>query len=360
MRRLERYVFAEVAAPFVVGVLLILVILLGDQLHQLLRLLITQDVDLLTVVRLLIFILPELSVTAMPLATILAVSVGVNRLAVDLEWTSMRLCGLSLGRLLLPIHLFGVLVGLSAWFVSEQLAPAAKQEFDRIKQGIQLSNPALVIEPERWLDTPSGDARFYVKRVDHRTGRLQELLILTDLESEYPSVLTAKEAYFDDQGFVMLEVIRHVWRPDGTLQRDSQTERARVEIRRLTLQGAASFSGLPDQMTSAQLRERIEQRRERGLDPVGDLVALHKRIALPAGCWLLALLCAPLAILTARRGGYAGFLVAALLVIAYFLSLQFGAALAASEAFAFWPPFGVWIQNAAFGVLALVLIWRCR
>lgn len=360
MRRLERYVLAEVATPFVVGVLLIVVILLGDQMHQMLRLLITQDVGLGTIVRLLLFLMPDMSVTAMPLATILAVSVGINRLAVDNEWATMRVSGVSFQRLMLPVTVFGALVAGASWFVGELVAPLARQEFDRLLSGIQLSNPAVVIQPERWLDTPAGDARFYVKRVDHRTGRLRELLILSDLDSTYPSALMAQEAYFDDEGFVMVDVIRHVWRADGTLQRDARTERARVELRRLTLDGLSSVGGLPEQMTSAELRRRIAERRDDGLGPVSDLVALHKRYALSTGCWLLALLCAPLAVLTARRGGYAGFLVAALLVIAYFLTVQLGASLAVSPAFAFSPPLGVWLQNGAFGLLAVALAWRCR
>ncbi len=361
MRRLERYILAEIAGPFVVGVLLILVILLGDHLHKMLRVLITQDVGLVTVIRLLAFILPELTVVGIPLATILAVSVGINRLAVDREWSTMRTSGLSLGRMLVPVHLFGLTVALTTWLIGEHLAPAAKQEFDRTFSTLRLSNPALVVEPGRWLDTPAGDARFYVRRVDPRTNRLEELLILTDLQSDYPTTLTARQAWFDDDGFVMHDVIRHVWRPDGTLRSDSRTTTARVAIRRLTFEGLVTAGGLPDQMTSDQLRRQIEQQREQGLDPVSDTIALQLRYAAPVGCYLLALMCAPLALLTARRGPFAGLLIAATLVVVYFLSLQLGASLARSPAFEPFPTLGVWLQNLAFGLVAVVLyLWSAR
>jgi lipopolysaccharide export LptBFGC system permease protein LptF len=357
--RLDRYLLEEISAPFVVGVLVILVMLLGDSLYYLMSLVIVHGVGLGTVTRLLLFILPEMMANAFPLATILAVSLGVSRLAREGEWTAMRLSGVSLPRMLAPFVGFGVAVALMTWSVAEHLAPAANVEFARVVTAIGLSKPTVVLKPQTWYRPTSGESAFYVGGVDDATGTLRHLLLFTDLRSDYPSMLSAASARYSDGKFVLERVIRHVWRPDGTLQREGESRQAILRIDQLA-SATSLMPRLPETRSAAQLRETISAARKHGAPDNSVLLDLHRRYAGPAACLVLALLCVPLNLAGGRRGGYMGLLISAVLVVVYFLTLQLGLSLARTGFLQRLPVLGAWLQNVVFGLLALVLLRRAR
>ncbi|MCC7492074.1 MAG: LptF/LptG family permease [Fimbriimonadaceae bacterium] len=359
MRTLSSYLLEEITAPFIVGLLVILVMLLGDQLYELLNLLLAKDVAPLTVVRLLLFILPDMMVVAFPLATILAVSLALDRLVREREWDAMRLAGCSLGRLLLPIHCFGLVAGGLAWFVSEHLAPAAKREYVAIHTRLALADPTVVIQPQSWFQAPGRDRWLFVDRIAETTGEMFEVVVFSDLQGDYPSALFARRAQRVGDKLVLREVVRHLWRPDGSLQRESETAVAEVQFASLLPEsiGTPSTAG---ELTSGQLREMIRQSADQGVARTDQVIDLHRRYAAPVACYLLALLCVPLNILLSRRGGFMGLLITSVLVVVYFLTHEIGVTLARDGFLQRVPLLGVWLQNLLFGGLALLLLRRCR
>ncbi|NUQ00689.1 MAG: YjgP/YjgQ family permease [Armatimonadetes bacterium] len=359
MKLLQRYLLEEILAPFLVGVMVILVMLLGDHLYTLLNLLLVKHVELGTVFRLLLFILPDMMVRAAPLATILAVSLGVNRLVRENEWSPMRLGGMSPGQMLLPVHLFGLGAGLLAWIVSEQIAPAAKMEYTRIYTQLSLSDPTVVIEPQSWFQPPGNESWFFVNSVDESTGEMHNLVVFSDLRSDYPTVLIARHARLVGERFLLREVVRHIYRPDGTLYRESETREVEVLFSSLVPQ----VGGIPQaaaEMSSTQLRRMLEDLREKGVKQPVQLVDLHAKYAVPVACYLLALMCVPLNLLNAQRGSFVGLLITSVLVIVYFLTHEIGLTLARDGFLRQYPVVGAWLQNIVFGVLALALMRRVR
>lgn len=359
IRIADRYLIEEVGAPFIVGVLVILVMLLGDHLYDLLNLLLVKHVEPVTVGKLLLFILPEMMTIAFPLATILAVSLGVSRLAHDSEWSSLRVGGLSLGRMLVPISVFGLVVGSAAWIIGDTIAPVAKEQYRRIYLQLSIADPTIVIEPQSWFRPPGRDSWFFVNSIDKSSGRMRDLIVFSDLRSDYPTVLVAKQARLAGGRLHLDGVVRHMWRADGTLQRESETREVEILLERLVPQAVGSSLG-PAEMSSARLREMIDDLRQQGIKRPDQVIDLHRKYAAPVACLVLALMCVPLNLLTAHRGSFAGLLITAVLVIVYFLTLQLGVTLARDGYFRNWPVLGVWLQNLVFGALTLALLRRCR
>ncbi|MBI2300709.1 MAG: LptF/LptG family permease [Armatimonadetes bacterium] len=305
MRLIDRYLLEEIATPFVVGVMVILVMLLGDQLYQLLMLVITRGVSVVTVSRLLLFKLPSMTVVALPLAVILATSLGLGRLVREGEWTSLRLGGAGLRRLLRPILVFGLAITALSWVVGESIAPPALAQFERIQTELAVADPTIVVQPQRWFKPGSSRAWFYVNELDPRTGIMRNVVIFSDEQSDYPTALFAREARFDQEKFYLTDVARHVWRPDGTLQREATTQRVILNVARLSPRLAGSALST-DEMSASQIREMIERSGQQGVARPDQVLDLHRRYAAPAACLVLALLCVPLNLLTARRGSFAG------------------------------------------------------
>lgn len=356
---LQRYLLEEIIAPFVVGVMMILVMLLGDHLYKLLDLVIVKGVGLLTVARILLLIMPEMMVIAFPLATMLAVSLGVNRLVRENEWSSMRLGGMSLQRMLVPVIVFGAGVGCLAWLISEHLAPAAKQEYVRATTRLALANPTVVIQPKKWFQPPTNDRWFFVNSVDPRTGVMRNLVIFSELQSDYPTALMAQEGRLVGERFVLKKVVRHMWRSDGTLERESETDEVEMRFSKLVPQviGLGQTAG---EMSSGQLKALIRQQGKQGIRRPDQVIDLHRKYAAPVACLVLALMCVPLNVLTAHRGSFFGLLITAILVVIYFLTLKLGESLARDGFLRQVPVLGVWLQTIVFGLLTAGLLRRCR
>lgn len=361
--RLARYLLEEAAAPFMVGVTVILVMLLGDSLYYLMNLVIVHGVRLPTVARLLTLIMPAMLVNAFPLATILAVSLSVSRLMREGEWTAMRLAGCSLGRLVLPFAAFGAAIGSLTWVVGEHLAPAANREFVQVITQIGSTKPTVVLKPQSWFRPGSGlnDPAFYVGGVDDTTGVLKDLIVFTDLQSDYPTMLIARSAHYEEGKFILEHVMRHVWRADGTLARESEARRAVLRVETFTGGLLGMPNKTPDVRSASQLRDALAKAPQQpGFRDTNAVVDLHRRYAAPVACLVLALLCVPLNLLGGRRGGFMGLLISAVLVVVYFLMLQLGMTLGRNGALRTVPALGPWLQNIVFGALASWLLWRAR
>lgn len=147
-RKLDRYVWSELRAPFVLGVIGFSLALLLNAVFQLAINTIEKRVPFGILVAFLGTQLPVIFLLTMPMATLLAVLVGVGRLAVQNEIIALRAAGVSPRRVFTPVFLFGVLVTLLSLGVSLEIAPRAKLRQKQLAQEIVRSrDPSREIEP---------------------------------------------------------------------------------------------------------------------------------------------------------------------------------------------------------------------
>lgn len=353
----DRYLLEEVLVPFVIGLQVILVPLLADSLYYLMRMVLVHHVEWRTVGRLLLFLTPQMLATAFPLATILAVSLGVGRLAREGEWTALRLSGWSLWRLVVPFVVFGALASAGQWVIGEYLAPRANAEFGRLVTRISLSRPAAALPPKTWTSPLGSGWSLYVNAVDETSGELQGLVMFTNLDSDYPTLLAARTARYTEGRLELAGVVRHVWRPDGTIEREGASQRALFPVEALVDATFADLPRMPDTRSAADLRLSLEAE---GYEARDTRIDLHRRYAAPLSCLVLALLCVPLNAAGGRRSGFLGLLIAAVLVVVYFLTQQLFVSIARNGNLDPLPALGPWLQNVLFVAAALVLLWRQR
>ncbi|MDR7598540.1 MAG: LptF/LptG family permease [Armatimonadota bacterium] len=94
VRTLDRYVISELVPPFLMGVSVFLVLLVGDILYVLAEYLARGQVPLGALLRLLFYKLPHMLVLTFPVSTLFGTLLGVGRLARDNEITALRMAGL--------------------------------------------------------------------------------------------------------------------------------------------------------------------------------------------------------------------------------------------------------------------------
>jgi LPS export ABC transporter permease LptG len=89
-----------------------------------------------------------------------------------------------------------------------------------------------------------------------------------------------------------------------------------------------------------------------------DWIELHRRFALPTSCLVLALVGIPLGLSSKKGGKSTGFVLAILLVFAYYFASLVGISLARQGRVS--PGFGVWLADLVFFLGGAFLLWRAE
>jgi lipopolysaccharide export system permease protein len=119
-RTLDRFVLAEMAGPFVSGILIFTMIFVaGDLLFQAARLVIERGVSFGVVVRLFVYRLPEVIGLTLPMSCLLSTLLSTNRMSRDSELVALKSLGVSFRRILRPVMGASFLIAASALAFNE-------------------------------------------------------------------------------------------------------------------------------------------------------------------------------------------------------------------------------------------------
>ena len=110
----------------VLGLLLFTFILVLDQISQLMKILVSRGADLQTVVRAFLYLLPSIFSVTIPMAFLTGLLIALGRMSGDRESVALLACGVSPVRLLRPVLIMGVVIGLADLYVMVRGVPDAK------------------------------------------------------------------------------------------------------------------------------------------------------------------------------------------------------------------------------------------
>src|SRR5262249_17306509 len=110
---LRRYVYREIATPFLFALLLFTVILLTVRILKLVELVVNRGVPAHQVLEIFLYVIPAFFEVTVPMSLLLAILWGVGRFSADREIVALRSCGISFSQMALPVGVLtgGVLVG---------------------------------------------------------------------------------------------------------------------------------------------------------------------------------------------------------------------------------------------------------
>lgn len=364
MNILFRYVFWEIAASSLVGVVLFSFVLFLQRLGDVMALLVRADVAAGEVGRLVLLNLPVPLPYTIPVGILVGVLLGLGRMSTDSELVAMRAAGVPGRRLMRPILAFGLLGGAICAWVTLDLSPWAARESEAARQKLQISQATAQVPPRVFIER-FPDTVVYVHDVEPGEEIRWKGLFMADTRSpESRGSVSGINAAVDGPRITIAESAVVIPQPEQNrlqlhLPRASVFEQSfdptQYQVQTFSLSDqiietepdrldgrARPF----DQLTTSELWDRAgegEKKIEAGL-------VLHQRFALPFACLLLPLAGAPLAISTQRAGRSTGVILALVMAFAYYMFLLGGAALAER---AWLPPIGAaWGANLIFAALA--------
>ena len=367
MKRMDQYVLGETLLPFVSGVLLIMVMLVGNTLYPLIQQIAEYRIPVLVIAKVVAFNLPTVLVLTLPAGQALASAWSVNRMSRDSEVTAIRMSGVPLRRLFLPIFLMGIVTSLVGFIVYNQVAPAAYRQFQQTQT--QMGAYALQALPS--IDANKvftfQDYSFFIHQIqrDPRDANKLHLIGVTIYQSPsagagFPIQYTARSATYEHDIWTLSGVVMHILNAQG--EENYETDAAsftlnlRVPLDSLTQNGAET----PDTMTMRDLGTEMQalgSTGQHGTDQYNaDAYSYYAKLSLPFLCLAFALCAPPLSLRFSRQGAYTGILLSILMVWVAWNTLLLGKFLALSGRLS--PVLAAWVPDVLFTVLGVVFLWR--
>jgi LPS export ABC transporter permease LptG/LPS export ABC transporter permease LptF len=365
MRRVTRYVMAEVLGPFVLGFLLYTFLLLIQFLFASAEMIIRRGVPAAQVGTLLALTLPNIVVLTIPMSFLFAILVAVGRLASDSELTALRASGVSLFSLYRPIFVFSLLLMAVNTYLMVDTLPRGNSALQQLRIEIITQSVDRQVEPRIFYEEWEG-VMLYVFEVRPGESEWRGVFVAENLPTSENQITVASrgEVRLDDAGERLVlhleDAIVHkvdfrnpekyITTGAKSLERvlvdrftTQQRTRARASkgLRELNLRELQARMHDPDM--SSQLRNLAQ-------------VEIHKKFSIPAACVVFGLVGLPLGFMGGRGSRTSGFALSVAIVLVYYVFLNNGEEAARIGKMEPW--LAMWLPNFALALVGVFMLAR--
>ncbi|MCP4049203.1 MAG: YjgP/YjgQ family permease [bacterium] len=355
---LDRYLIREFAGPFFLAVCGFAIIAIVDILFYLVELAVISGVSFLTVIRLLLYKLPAVMQLFFPMAVLFAVMLLLVRMAKDNELTVLRVSGINVIRVVVPILFLAVITSFLSYLVNEKVVPWANRESDSLIRREVRKKPLPDIV-ENVVFKGVGERFFYIKKIDPEEGIMQNVLIFEE-KARFPRFITAKEARWDEKSWLLMDGYVQVINSEGLVDFVDQFSEMKIHVD----QEISNYyrKKTAKEMDSRELKKKIDSLKKGGISTRALNVEYHMKKSIPAACFVFGILGVAFCLVFVRSGqDWWGVILAicisVLAVGFYFFIVALFRAMAKDGNIT--PFLGVWIPNILYGSLALLTItWQ--
>lgn len=361
MRILRNYFLKEfITHLFLALGVLTFVMMLGN-LIKIADLVINKGVDILSVVKVFLFMMPYLLTYTLPISALSATLLSLGRFSSDNEIITIKASGVNIFSLFLPLFIVGLILSLILVVFNDRVIPYAHYASRKTLIEMGIKNPAAALEPGVFINSFEKYIIF-VYRIDQ--NKLTNVRIYEPQGDSKPTrTIVAKRGEFiavPEKKIVKLKLI------DGTSdeadpQNPANFYKLNFKTYFMTLNlGQAQNSGKiekkPKDMTIKELKEEVKRMASGGINPIPLLTEINEKVSLAFSCLAFILLGIPLAIITRRREKSINFGIVFLIVGLYYLLLMGSEAMSLQGNIN--PAIAMWIPNILLGIIGAFLTYR--
>jgi lipopolysaccharide export system permease protein len=325
VRLISRYLLAEIVFPLAAWVAFLFVLLLVGAILQGPEVLLGSSVTVGDLGRFTLYLTPHFLMQALPVAFLLALLLGLGRLAEDRELTALQAVGVGPWRLLGGPLALGVALSAGLLYLSFSAQPAGMRAVRGMANEVIKRNLVGDVKPGVFYEDLA-ELTLYAERVDEGERHWRHVLVHDNREPSSPLLVLAREGTVNPAGEASaFKLVLN----EGTVHRDHRT---RGEYTTVDFEGGELVMGVGDafflknrfrspkeELTPRELLQSAGEARARGEDPRGWMVAFHSRVARVLMPLAFAMLGTPLAIGRRRTGRAWGYLLTLLGYVGYYV-----------------------------------------
>lgn len=372
MRILNKYLLRECATTFAVALCALVGMLFTIKMLHFTSLVVNKGVDAAQIGNVFLAIIPTFLQIALPMSVLLGTLIATSRLSGDSELIVIRASGISLGKLVKPIILFGSIAVLGGWLVSFYLKPWGHRHLSETIFDIARSKSTAGLEAGIFNDL--GPITLYAEDIDFSTGGLNKVIIDDRREESARKVIVSHAGTMssnraertislhlkdgaihektDGGGYVItkFDIQEVLMDADQLLGDDDKKESSSQELALPALRGLIrTLNEDPDLKNSKKLRRRLGKVN----------VELATRYSMPFASLVLAIIGFGLGIIpprTQRTWGIGASIALSLSVfVLYYGILSLGISTMSDKGLGL-TTVGVWLPNIIFAILAWYFI----
>jgi lipopolysaccharide export system permease protein len=358
---LHKYIFNEIWPTFLVSLFVAIFIILATRILSVTELVVNRGAQAGQMGRMLLYLVPEIIVFALPAATLMAVLVAFLRLSADSEIIAMKACGISLYQMLPPVVLLAIAGFLVALLMSVFTVPWGERSFRDLLFQIARSRADLGIK-ERVFCEPFDNVVFYVSHFSGRERLMKDLFVVDRRDPEATNTIIAKE------GKILLQPGKKVITLRFTNGTIFVVDKSLAAARTIRFDTYDLNIGLEDIMAALQSRSKHASEMRvgeliKGINSSGkedkilnDLkVKLYEKFAVPLAVFLMGIIGAPLGAHVRARGRSAGVGISLVIFLAYYISFAGMKNICYTGSIA--PEIGMWLPDL-FLLMACIYLLR--
>lgn len=354
IKLIDKYIIKEVAYPFILGVFIITVILIGNYFFQLTDLIIVKKVPVVLVSQLLAYKIPSVMVETFPIAVLFATMTGIGRLNRENEITAIRMGGVSFFRLIIPLLVLGIIVSGLTLVLNEEVVPWANHKANNIIRETILKDAMPDPQEEVFFKGPQGRL-FFVEDYDEKAGKLGNIMIYELKENDFPEVITAQKGKIEENHWLLDSGIIHQYNNKGTIIFESRFQELEIQLTD-EMQELYGSQKSTSEMSREELGKRIALFKKSGINVDSLLVDYHLKLAEPLTALIFILISVPLS-LSGKESRTLNLIFTIIIVFFYYVILSFSRSFGKNYIL---PPLAAaWLPNIIFLIFGLVLLfWR--
>jgi lipopolysaccharide export system permease protein len=374
MRLLDRYLLRELCTPLLYCLAGFLIFWVSFDLFSELEELQSAQMTLGEIARYYLVRTPELLVTVLPVAMLLALLYSLTNHGRHNELIAMRAAGLSVARISIPYVIVGLGASLTLFYLNEQLVPDSAARAEAMKHRHTGGNTGEKEWAQRINFRNARDNRIWnIRALNWKTLEVLEPHVEWILPDGTRKQLIARTGAWTNDHWLFHDVELFSYDPnidpEKVAPRPLRTNMlAMPELRdtpeeiqlQLKFQHVNAIEAAKRTQLSLPeilyLRDHLElNHRDRSLLET----QFHARLAQPWTCLVVTLVALPFGARTnSRRNVMVGVASSIFIVFAYFILLRVGLALGTGG---YIPPWlAAWLPNALFATAGLLLTWKLK
>ena len=368
MRILSRYVFREIVTSFFLATGLSTFVIFLQGTGRLFELLV-RSANAVIFLELCVLVLPPVLLLSIPFGVLVGILVGLGRMSSDNEMIAMRSGGISSKTVAPPVLLFATLaMGVSAACALWLNPIAVRAEYKLLNKAAP-DQVTADVTPRVFEERFTNDTTvLYVDDVSSGMGPAEwHGVFIADLTPGSERHTGLKEQSIGPKITLAREAIAVPDPKNNRIQLTLRDESVHEPpYHTMAPRGAMTLQQAPQQeqkakpyveMYTRELLKVIAANPRATQDGTDSRIELHRRLALPAACLMLAMVGIPLGASSRKGGRSAGYIWAILLAFfVYYLSYISLTSLARAHTISV--ELASWLPNVAFGIAGIIMIAR--